>query len=84
MGGCGGLGWVVGPQDFHVIPWHFDNGASSKINDVLGKDAGLLQVLPFAVHLKFFLKLSYSLNFFVGPHLGLGLDNILKTVVECN
>ena len=23
------LGWVVGPQYFHVISWHFENGASS-------------------------------------------------------
>ena len=26
------VGWVVGPQDFHVIPWHFENGASIKID----------------------------------------------------
>ena len=25
----GVVGWVVGPQYFHVIPWHFENGASS-------------------------------------------------------
>ena len=37
--------------------WHFNNGASSKIDDVLAEDDGLLHVLPLAVHL----------NFFVGP-----------------
>ena len=45
---------MVGPQDFHVVPWLFDNGASSKIDDVLAEDAVLLHVLPLAVHLKFF------------------------------
>ena len=54
----------------------FDNGASSKIDDVLAEDGGLLHVLPLTVHMKFFfdgqvggtiLKLSYFLNFFVGP-----------------
>ena len=35
--------------------WHFDNGASSKIDDVLAEVGGLLHVLPLAVHLKFFL-----------------------------
>ena len=49
------VGWVVGPQYFRVIPWHFENGASSKIGDVLGEDGGLLHVLPLAVHLNFFL-----------------------------
>ena len=48
-------GWVVGPQDFHVVPWLFDNGASSKIDDVLAEDGGLLHLLPLTVHLKFFL-----------------------------
>ena len=50
----GVLGWVVGPQDFCVISWHFENGASIKIDDVLAEDGGLLRVLPLAVHLKFF------------------------------
>ena len=50
----GVLGWVVGPQDFCVIPWHFENGASIKIDDVLAEDGGLLHVLPLAVHLNFF------------------------------
>ena len=45
---------VVGPQDFCVSPWQFDNGASSKIDDVLTEDGGLLYVLPLAVHLIFF------------------------------
>ena len=70
------VGWVVGPQYFCVIPWHFENGASTKIDDVLAKDGELLHVLPLAVHLKFFLdrqvggtiqKLSYFQSFFVGP-----------------
>ena len=33
----GVVGWVVGPQDFSVFPWHFENGASIKIEDVLLK-----------------------------------------------
>ena len=54
----------------------FDNGATSKIDDVLSEDGGLLHVLPLAVHLNFFLdgqvggnilNLSYSLSFCVGP-----------------
>ena len=49
------VGWVVGHQDFHVISWHFENGASSKIDDVLAEVGGLLHVLPLAVHLNFFL-----------------------------
>ena len=44
MGGC--VGWGG---------WHFDNGALSKIDDVLIEDEGLLHVLPLAVHLNFFL-----------------------------
>ena len=39
------VGWVVGHQDFHVIPWHFEVGASIKI-DVLAEDGGLLLCLP--------------------------------------
>ena len=74
-GWVGVVGWVVDPQDFHVIPLHFENGASSKIDDVLAEDGGLLHVLPLAVHLNFFdrqvggtiLDHSYFLNFFVGP-----------------
>ena len=53
----------------------FDNGATSKIYDVLTEHGGLLHVLPLAVHLNFFagqvggaiLNLSYSLTFIVGP-----------------
>ena len=33
----------------------FDNGATSKIDDVLTEDGGLLDVLPLTVHLSFFL-----------------------------
>ena len=49
------VGWSVGPQDFRVIPWHLEIGASSKIDDVLAEDGGLLHVLPLAVHLNFFM-----------------------------
>ena len=57
--------------------WHFDNGATSKIDDVLTEHGGLLHVLPVAVHLIFFagqvggtiLNLSYTLTFDVGPFL---------------
>ena len=31
--------------------WHFDNGATSKIDDVLNEHGGLLHVLLLAVHL---------------------------------
>ena len=65
---------MVDPQDFCVSPWPFENGASSKIDDVLTEDGGLLHVLPLTVHLKFYgqvgwtiLDHSYFLNFFVGP-----------------
>ena len=34
--------------------WHFDNDATSKIDDVLIEHGGLLYVLPLAVHLIFF------------------------------
>ena len=43
--------WWVG---LLVIPWHFENGASSQIDDVLAEDGGLLHVLPLEVHLNFF------------------------------
>ena len=49
-GWMGVVVWVVGTQDFRVSPWHFENGASSKNDDVLAEDGGLLQVLPLAVH----------------------------------
>ena len=66
--------WVVrlAPNIFMSAP---ENGASSKIEDVLAEDGGLLHVLPLAVHLNFFdgqvggtiLDHSYFLKFFVGP-----------------
>ena len=33
--------------------WHFDNGATSKIYDILTEHCGLLNVLPLAVPLNF-------------------------------
>ena len=48
------VGWVVRPQDFCVIPWHFENCASIEVDDVLAEDDGLLHVLALAVHLNFF------------------------------
>ena len=56
--------------------WHFDNGATCKIDDVLTEHGGLPHVLPFAVQVEFFfggqvhrtiLRCSYSLSFVVGP-----------------
>ena len=35
--------------------WHFDNGATSKIDVALTEHGGLLHVLPLAVHLNYFL-----------------------------
>ena len=35
--------------------WHFDNGATSKVDDILPEHGGLPHVLPFAVHLNIFL-----------------------------
>ena len=32
--------------------WHFENGVSSKNDDVLAEDGGLLKVLPLAVNPK--------------------------------
>ena len=40
----GVVSWVVGPKDIRVSPWHFENGASSKIDDVLAEDGRLLHV----------------------------------------
>ena len=34
--------------------WHFDNDATSKIDDVLTEHGELLRVLPLTVHLRFF------------------------------
>ena len=42
--------WTV-----YCVLIHFDNGASSIIDDVFSEDGGLLYVLPLAVHLKLFL-----------------------------
>ena len=47
---------------------HFDDGASSKIDDVLAENGGLLDVLPLTVHLKLFLMDKYGgpfRNFFI-------------------
>ena len=42
------MGWLA-PK----IDWHFDNGASSKIDDVLTEDGGIPHVLALAVYLNF-------------------------------
>ena len=34
--------------------WHFENGATSKIDDVLIEHSGLPSVIPLTVHLTFF------------------------------
>ena len=55
--------------------WHFDNGATSKFDDVLLDHGGLPYVISLAVNLDFFggqvegtiLRCSYSLSFVVGP-----------------
>ena len=54
--------------------WHFDNGATSKVDDVLLDHGGLPHVLPLAVQLEFFGQVwgtiprcSYSLSFVVRP-----------------
>ena len=68
---------VLTALNLYPAYWHFDNGATSKIDDVLTEHGGLLHVLPLAVHLSFFagqeggtiLNLSYSLTFDVGPFL---------------
>ena len=55
---------------------HYDNGTTSKFDDVLLEHGGLPYVLPFAVQVEFFfggqvhvtiLRCSYSLSFVVGP-----------------
>ena len=38
--------------------WHFDNIASSEIDDLLAEVGGLLHVLPLAVTLNFFFGLT--------------------------
>ena len=60
---------------FYPGCWHFDNGATSKFEDVLLDHGGLAHVRLLAVHLDFFggqvegtiLRCSYSLSFVVGP-----------------
>ena len=55
--------------------WHFDNGATSKLDDFLTEHGGLPHVLPLAVHLDLFdaqlkgtnPRCYYSLSFVVGP-----------------
>ena len=42
--------------------WHFDNYATSKIDDVLTEHGGLLHVLPLSVHLKFFGQTSRGIH----------------------
>ena len=88
MGVVSVVGWMVGPY-FRVSTWHFENSASSKIEDVLTEDGGLLHVLTLAVHLNFFfdgqvggtiLDHSYFLNFFVGPLLHALMMFLLKMV----
>ena len=45
---------ALGPSCSTEFVYEFDNGATSKIDDVLTDHGGLLHVLPLAVHLKFF------------------------------
>ena len=68
---------------------NFENGASSKIEDILAEDGGLLHVLTLAIHLNFFfdgqvggtiLDNSCFLNFFVGPLLHALMMFLLKMV----
>ena len=56
-GWMGVVVWVVGAQDFRVSPWHFENGASSKNDDVLTDGQVWWPILDH----------YYFLNFFVGP-----------------
>ena len=48
-------GWWVGLLGGWLAHIFLENGASSKIEDVLAEDGGLLHVLTLAVHLNFFL-----------------------------
>ena len=47
------LGWFA-PKIFVPAPGILINRASSKIDDVLAEDGGLLNVPPLAIHLNFF------------------------------
>ena len=68
------VSWVVGPQYLHVIPWHFENGASSRLMMFLLKMVDYSMSFLLLSTLIFFdgqvgwtiLQLSYLLNFFVG------------------
>ena len=40
---------------------HFDNDATSKIDDVLTENGGLLHVLPLAVHLIFLCVVAHEI-----------------------
>ena len=43
--------------------WHFDNSATSKIDDVLTEHGGLPHILPLAVHLRFLSRGDHSKMF---------------------
>ena len=45
--------WSILHQFVYPGCWHFDNGAISKVDNVLLEHGGLPHVLPLAVHLKF-------------------------------
>ena len=40
---------LVLPEFVYPRCWHFDNGVTSKIDDVLAEHGGVLHVLPLAV-----------------------------------
>ena len=52
---------IIGPSytEF-VLPryWHFDHDATIKIDDILTENGGLLNVFPFAFHLKLQIRTS--------------------------
>ena len=54
MGRWVGLVGCFVPKILESAPRHFDNAESSKIDDVLAEDGGLLHVLSLDVHLNFF------------------------------
>ena len=77
----GVVGWMVlAPNVFVSAPWHFENGASSKIDNVLAEDGGLLHVLPFAIHLIFFMLKSYGWR--VAYRILVSAPGILKMVYQ--
>ena len=68
--------------------WNFDNGETSKIDNVLTEHVGLLRVLPLAVHLNFVLidKAQGPLVLVFGFRvwgLGPGLDNCASPDIKC-